>query len=181
MLKDLPHYECLLECAKHFPDLDPAASGLFMNMLRTADELFAIKSDFLQRHNTSNGRFTVLMLLSAAGPAEGECAPPRSPAALAEMAGVTRATMTGLIDTLERDGFVRREADPHDRRAMLVHLTTQGEAFTRELLPGYFRQVTAIMAPLQRSEQEELMRLLMKVRRGIATASQVEAAETSSV
>ncbi len=39
------------------------------------------------------------------------------------MAGVTRATMTGLIDTLERDGLVMREPDPVDRRMMFVQLT----------------------------------------------------------
>ena len=176
MLKDLPRYECMLECAKRFPDLDPAAGILFMNLLRSADELFAIKSAFLNQHNISNGRFTVLLLLSAAGAGETVSAPCRSPAELAEMAGVTRATMTGLIDTLEKDGYVRREPDPHDRRAMLVQLTPKGDAFTEELMPGYFRRVATIMAPLECDERDELLRLLLKVREGIAAAGAVDAA-----
>ncbi len=174
MLKDLPRYECMLECAKRFPDLDPAAGNLFMNLLRAADELFAIKSAFLNQHNISNGRFTVLLLLSATVEEGSDRAPPRAPAELAEMAGVTRATMTGLIDTLEKDGFVRREPDPRDRRAMLVHLTPKGEAFTEELLPGYFRRVAMIMAPLNARERNELLRLLLKVRQGIADAGAVD-------
>ncbi len=176
MLKDLPRYECLLECAKRFPDLNPDAASLFMQLLRTADELFEVKADFMRQHNISNGRFTVLMLLSAAGSMEGDADlnPPKSPADLAEMAGVTRATMTGLIDTLEKDGLVRREPDPHDRRAMLVHLTEAGDAFMARILPHYFNRVTAIMDPLSAAEKKKLIQLLTKVRGGIAEAGKVE-------
>ncbi len=89
MLKDLPRFECVLECSKRFPDLNPEAASLFMQMLRTADELYEVKADFLRQHNISNGRFTVLMLLSAAGSMDGHAEenPPKSPADLAEMAG----------------------------------------------------------------------------------------------
>ena len=137
----------------------------------------------MRQHNFSNGRFTVLMLLTAAGSMEGDadCNPPKSPADLAEMAGVTRATMTGLIDTLEKDGLVRREPDPHDRRAMLVHLTEEGNAFMSRILPEYFNRVTAIMQPLSSVEKQRMTELLAKVRGGIAEASQVETAPDQSV
>lgn len=183
MLKDLPRYECLLECAKRFPDLNPDAANVFMQLLRTADELFEVKADFVRQHNISNGRFTVLMLLSAAGSMEGDasCNPPKSPAELAEMAGVTRATMTGLVDTLEKDGLVRREPDPHDRRAMLVHMTEEGHEFMARILPQYFSRVTAIMDPLSEAEKKNLTELLTKIRSGIAEAGQVESSASSSV
>ena len=183
MLKDIPRYERLLECSKQYPDLDPRAGGLFMNLLRAADELFAFKADYLSRNNISNGRFTVLMLLltQEEGCGSSSKETPRSPAELAEMAGVTRATMTGLVDTLQKDGYVRREPDAHDRRAMLVHLTAHGIAFMEKLLPGYFRQVSAIMGPLNSGEQTELLRLLTKVREGIATATSIDKAEPQTV
>ncbi len=152
-----------------------------MHLLRAADELFAIKSAFLNQHNISNGRFTILLLLSAAVEDENQPAPPRGPAELADMAGVTRATMTGLVDTLEKDGYVRREPDPRDRRAMLVHLTPKGEAFTREVLPGYFRRVATIMSPLNEAERQELLRLLLKVREGIAAAGAVDQSAAPTV
>jgi DNA-binding MarR family transcriptional regulator len=182
MLKDLPRYECLLECANRYPEMDPVAASVFMHLLRTADELFEVKADFMRRHNISNGRFTVLMLLSSGDPADdpGAEVSPRSPADLAEMAGVTRATMTGLIDTLEKDGLVRRETDQSDRRAMLVHLTDAGLKFLQDMLPGYFQRVTAIMAPLGVTEKKKLLQLLTKVRVGIEDASQVEADESIS-
>jgi DNA-binding MarR family transcriptional regulator len=45
---------------------------------------------------------------------------PLSPTALARRAGVHPATMTGILDRLERGGWVARERDPTDRRAVVV-------------------------------------------------------------
>lgn len=45
---------------------------------------------------------------------------PFSATALAKRAGVHPATMTGVLDRLERGGWIARERDPHDRRAVLL-------------------------------------------------------------
>lgn len=177
MLKDLPRYECLLEAAKRFPDLDPSATEVFLNLLRTGDEVFSLAERNYHKHGISQGRFGVLMLLfnSAQRTTATECQPagPRTPAELAEAAGVTRATMTGLIDTLERDGFVIRESDPSDRRMMSVRLTPKAEAFLSDMLPGHFQLMASLMRPLEESERHTLVKLLNKV---ISSASALRSA-----
>jgi DNA-binding MarR family transcriptional regulator len=45
---------------------------------------------------------------------------PMTPSALARDAGLHPATMTGILDRLERGGWIARERDPNDRRAVLV-------------------------------------------------------------
>src|SRR5438552_13326832 len=45
---------------------------------------------------------------------------PLSPSALARRAGLHPATLTGILDRLERGGWVARDRDPTDRRAVLV-------------------------------------------------------------
>ena len=45
---------------------------------------------------------------------------PLTPGRLAELTGLTTGTVTGVIDRLERSGFVRRERDTTDRRKVLV-------------------------------------------------------------
>src|SRR5437867_6173030 len=45
---------------------------------------------------------------------------PLSPSALARRAGLHPATMTGILDRLERGGWVARQRDPSDRRAVVV-------------------------------------------------------------
>jgi DNA-binding MarR family transcriptional regulator len=176
LLKDLPRYECLLEAAKEFPELDPSAAEAFLHLLRTADDAFSVTERNLTSHSISQGRFCVLMLLwRSVQPrtalllgADANTPGPRTPAELADAAGVTRATMTGLVDTLERDGFVTREPDPDDRRMMSVRLTPKGEIFLREFLPGHFKVAGAIMSTLTESERKALVQLLVKVQQQVA-------------
>ncbi len=161
LLKDLPRYECLLDAAKTFPDLDPSACEAYLYLLRTGDEAFRITDENLSAHHISQGRFSVLMLLLN----KTECcgAQPRTPAELADLCGVTRATMTGLIDTLERDGLVTREPDPVDRRMMSVKLTARGNERLGEVLPGHFRRMAALMSGLTEVERKTLVSLLLKI------------------
>jgi DNA-binding MarR family transcriptional regulator len=180
MLKDLPRYECLLEAVRRHPDLDPSACEAYLNLLRAGDEAYRRSEAFLTEHNMSPGRFTVMMLLydkMADHPV------PHTPADLAEMSGVTRATITGLVDTLERDGLVTRKHDSGDRRMMLVHLTPKGHSTLQEILPAHFKQMAAQMAPLSEHERKTLVRLLNKLA-GDPSASPIEsrghpAAETA--
>jgi DNA-binding MarR family transcriptional regulator len=190
LLKDLPRYECLLEAAKEFPELDPSAAEAFLHLLRTSDDAFGVTERNLNDHNISQGRFCVLMLLwrslhprAAKLLGADPCAPgPRTPAELAEAAGVTRATMTGLVDTLERDGYVTREPDPVDRRMMSVRLTNKGERFLREFLPGHFRATAAVMSTLSESERKALVRLLAKVQQQAAALNaNAQAAVSTSI
>jgi DNA-binding MarR family transcriptional regulator len=57
---------------------------------------------------------------------------------LARQTGLSTASITGVLDRLEEDGFVRRVRDPHDRRRVIVELGGG---------PG-LREVGATFAPL---------------------------------
>jgi len=160
MLKDLPRYECLLEVVRRHPDLDPSACEAYLNLLRAGDEAYRRSESFFNEHSMSPGRFTIMMLLY--DKIEGHPIP-QTPADLAEMAGVTRATITGLIDTLERDGLVTRAHDSGDRRMMLIHLTPKGHSALESVIPGHFKQMAAQMAPLSEHERKTLVRLLNKL------------------
>ena len=59
---------------------------------------------------------------------------PQSPSGLAKLAGLHPATMTGILDRLEKGGWVNRERDPDDRRAVVIRV--RGER-TGELLGAY--------------------------------------------
>lgn len=189
LLKDLPRYECLLEAAREFPDLDPSAVEAYLHLLRTGDEVFAVTDRNLTANSISHGRFGVLLLLwrskqpraaKLLGAADGCCCGPRTPAELADAANVTRATMTGLIDTLERDGLVKREPDPNDRRMMSVRLTEKGEGFLNSFLPVHFRTIAALMTPLSEAERKTLVGLLVKIQAHIAALQPDSPAQPTS-
>jgi DNA-binding MarR family transcriptional regulator len=167
LLRDLPRYECLLEGARRFPELDPSACEVYLHLLRSGDEAFRSCGEPLEAHGISAGRFTVLMLLLRKR--DDVCGGVLTPAELADKAGVTRATMTGLIDTLERDGFVRREPNPNDRRMTPVTLTPAGEALLQSVVPAYFQRMGSLVAHLSESERRMLVTLLSKLVRGNQT------------
>jgi len=173
LLKNIPRYECLLEASKKCPELDPSACEAFLHLLRTGDEAFLYTEENLTRHGISHGRFGVLMLLW------GNCQNPSAnthgmtPAELADDSNVARATMTGLIDTLVRDGFVKRTADTDDRRMMRVALTGKAQKFLERLMPGHFQRMAAIMDPLNQTERKTLVSLLNKVLQNASSLNSV--------
>lgn len=160
LLKDLPRYECLLECAKKFPALNPSACESFLHLLRAGDEAFRVIDAHFNARGLSQGRFTVLMLLFDKNNGEPQAL---TPAQLAEQSGVTRATMTGLIDTLERADMVVRTPDPADRRQVSVQLTPHGLQFLQDMLPEHFARINTLLEPLSDKERRTLVRLLGKI------------------
>lgn len=65
---------------------------------------------------------------------------------LAARVRLDAATVTGLLDRLEKGGLAERRADPEDRRALRIHLTAKGKKLRGELSPrlaAFNRRVTA--------------------------------------
>lgn len=174
LLRDLPKYECIRACAQRFGDVDPSAIHGCLLLLRVASDLLAQLEQCFADAGLSQARFTVLMLLNKPGACEqergaadgaaGEAGAAASPSDLAERAGVTRATMTGLLDGLEREGFIEREPDPQDRRMLAVRITDLGRERLESMLPGYFQLVSKLMSPLAEPQREALIQLLTLLR-----------------
>ncbi|WP_053843793.1 MarR family winged helix-turn-helix transcriptional regulator [Paracidovorax avenae] len=110
----------------------------------------------LAPHGLSEGRFVLLFLLDAAS---GGLAPH----ALAEQAGVTRATVTGLLDGLEREGLAERHADAEDRRALRIRLTRKGRRVAKAVFEQHGRWIAGLYGNLCAAERAQLAGLLRKV------------------
>jgi DNA-binding MarR family transcriptional regulator len=166
LLKYLPRYECLLEASREFPDLDPSATEVLLHLLRAGDEAFRVVDSQLADHDITQGRFGVLMALWGNLQRTG-CAGAAAltPAELADRTGVTRATITGLVDSLERAGLVTRRPHPDDRRMMSVGLTKRGSGLLEKIMPEHFRRMAWLVNPLTESERKTLVRLLTKLMR----------------
>jgi DNA-binding MarR family transcriptional regulator len=86
-----------------------------------------------------------------------------SPSKLAGKAGVSRATMTGLLNSLQRDKLVTKMVSHEDRRQTLIKLTTKGQAKLDEVMPEYYRRVNQLMSVLTEAESKTLMQILAKL------------------
>ena len=77
---------------------------------------------------------------------------PLSPTELARRAGLHPATMTGILDRLERGGWIVRERDPSDRRAVSVRAVHERYAELLGLYSGLSRSMNKLLADYSDSE-----------------------------
>lgn len=82
---------------------------------------------------------------------------------LARQVGISKATLSGLLKTLEGHGFVGRCPHPDDRRRVIVHLLPAGRRAVDDLLPRYCREAAAVTSSWQDDERLELIELLQEV------------------
>lgn len=160
-LRDLPTPDVLQKFAQRYPQADISAISSFLHLLRVATDLSTALDDCLSRHGLLQGRWWVLILLMR------EETLVSTPSALADKAGVTRATMTGLIDGLERDGLVARIFDPQDRRRISVKLTQAGQDRLDAVMPDYYSRLRECMSGLNEQQRASLHQALDLISGGI--------------
>jgi len=154
-----PNFEKLEQLAGHIPDLDRGAILACVPLLYLLRELEAALDQHFQAHGLSRGRWQVLMQLYKSSD-EG-----LTPAELAEQTGVTRAAVTGLVDSLVESGHVARGLiGEDDRRTYRVQLTTRGNAFVAKVLPDHMRRMQALMDALSPDERQLFATLVEKLR-----------------
>ena len=163
-LRYLPSREALEKLRERYANLDVTAVDAFLRLLRTGEDAATSMERHMAAHGLSLRRFSVLILL-ARNP-DG-----LSPSQLAAGTGVSCATMTGVLDTLERDGCVVREHAATDRRAVTVLPAPEGMARLDAVLPGHYDRVATAMAALSPQERETLATLLGKVSQGLSRLS----------
>lgn len=157
LLKDLPKYDTLQRFADRYAEMDMSAVQTFLMLLRVASDVIENLDACLARHDLLQGRWWVLILLMR------EKNLTASPSVLADKAGVTRATMTGLLDSLERAELIERIPNPDDRRMLNVRLTDKGQQRLDEVMPDYYSRVARVMEELSEDHRQMLMEMLSKV------------------
>ncbi len=151
-LQDLPTTSTLRRFAARYPDADIDAVLQFLTILRIGTDLSNALDAFLdQRHGLLQGRWWVLILLMREEDLTS------SPSELAAKSGVTRATMTGLLEGLMRERLVERLADATDGRRYRVRLTAEGQAKLDVVMPDYYRRVKELMLAVPAERRSALV------------------------
>ena len=144
------------------PGGSESANATVVALVRAADAVMAMTNQALRHHGLSAAGRQALAIIEGAGE-------PLSPTTIAERLIVTTATVTSLLDTLEKRGLVVRQPDPQDRRKLLVSVTDDARAIVDQFLPEVVALQTAVMAGLTEPQRQQLLRSLAVVREGIAT------------
>jgi len=75
--------------------------------------------------------------------------------------------LTAMIDTLEKKGFVKREPDPKDRRAILISLTDKGKQYLKNVKPHGDGMSQRLLSCLNDEEIEMIYSLTRRIREHI--------------
>lgn len=143
------------------PDANILATEAVMNTIRTADMVFDRIGRLLRPLNVSAAGGLVLGILRDRGQ--------MSPSELGDRLIVTRATVTGLLDSLERRGFVRRTPNPADRRGLLVEITEDGLTVLRDLRTLVHRNEKAWLSMFSEAELRTYIGLLHRIQDRLET------------
>jgi MarR family transcriptional regulator, lower aerobic nicotinate degradation pathway regulator len=88
---------------------------------------------------------------------------PKSQQEIGEQLSIDRTTMVEIVDELERQGIVRRERSPHDRRSYAVTLTPNGKAKQKRASEAFDAAAKEFFSPLNAAEQEKLAAMLKRL------------------
>lgn len=134
---------------------------LIHDIVATAD-LFLNESQRLFRpHGLTAPQYNVLNILASAEDARG-----LSQRELGDILVVDRSNVTGLIDRMEKSGWVRRADDPADRRIYRVELTARGRKLWAHIAPRYLEVVKQVTAGVDGKQIQSVIDLLagLKIR-----------------
>ena len=154
----VPTFAELERHKKMVPEINPAAVIAMLGIKTASEEIQQSILDVLQRdYQLSEGKFCALVVLHQYGK-EGI-----APSLLAAKVGVTRATISNMLQRMERDGLVDIRPAEQDGRGKIVKLTQAGCDFMEEILPPHYLRVSKLMEKLTEDEQKKLIMLLEKL------------------
>jgi DNA-binding MarR family transcriptional regulator len=134
-------------------ELDVSAMFVVQDVFRAAATLRTrLESGALQAEGLTWSGFTMLFCLWVWGPHETRV--------LAQRMGVSRPTVSGVTDTLERRGLVQRRVHADDARRRTVTLTVAGERTFEELFPRFNAEESLACGGLGSAERAQLAALL---------------------
>jgi DNA-binding MarR family transcriptional regulator len=106
-----------------------------------------------------------------------------TPGRVAEVLGINRTTVTGLLDRLEAAGLITRAIDPQDRRSLVLHVTEQGRELLRQIESHRHEQLARALATMDEDSLAALetgLQALMAAVRATVTADETEKKEISN-
>ena len=130
--------------------------GTVRELVRTYQAFSAYSEAFVRQHNMTPAQFDVIATLgNTVGLTMGE---------IGEKTLITKGTLTGIVDRLEKKGLVIREIPPENRRSIVVKLTPEGETIFKQVFPAHIADMKQHFERLDASELELLRVLLNRLR-----------------
>lgn len=167
------YHERVSEAGPRYKNFDLLSTQAMLNLIYTYDVLHQASARYMAHFGLSKSSLNILLLLRH-GPEEG-----MQLHDLGELLLVSRANITGLIDSLQEKGWVERVVDTVDRRVRYARITRKAETLLDEFMPVHYSHVNSLLRDLSSEEKETLAALLKKARRSMTRNGAVGCRETA--
>ena len=127
----------------------------FIKLMRSVESLNNRLNRHLAEADLTVSQFGTLEVLHHLGPLNQR--------AIGEKLLKSGGNITMVIDNLEKCGYVERKKDPSDRRAVLIHLTKEGETFIRNFFPKHLEKIKEEFSVLNEEEKSQLAEICKKL------------------
>jgi DNA-binding MarR family transcriptional regulator len=131
---------------------------LFLNIVRTSDQLMRRVADMLKPSDLSGTQYNVLRILRGAVPEGLACGE------ISERMVTRDPDITRLLDRLEKRGLVARSREKADRRVVTARITDAGLELLGKLDDAVLRLHKAQLGHLDAKAQDGLIKLLEQAR-----------------
>ena len=136
-----------------FPDGDTGALRVFLALRGAARRIDTVVAKWLDAYGVTATKLDILHLVSA-NP-QGTTA-----ARLRVHLMMTQPNVTFVVAGLEREGLIRRSADPLDKRSVLIRLTPAGKRLIAEMTGEQLSALKQGASVLNDMEKETIIRML---------------------
>ena len=150
---------------KRLPARDLTALSVVIALRTTAQQVENAITQWMAGTVGSPARFQILGLLWAS---EESGVPHKE---IVAALGVTRATVSGLMAGLERDGLLTSSVDSDDRRNLIANLTTKGRMIMEMAVEANAARMRAALAPLSADDLTTVAALLRRIRQGFTAGA----------
>lgn len=90
---------------------------------------------------------------------------------IARYMSVTTAAMTGMVDRLERYGYVKRGHEPDDRRIININLTAKGKDLVEKINTQRREMIVDVFGKVSEQDRSDYLRVLMRVKNILTRAA----------
>ena len=156
LLSEIPcSDEFLKGLNQNFPEVNSHSFYTYLTLRKVSSDLENCLENYFSSYGISAGRFMLLLLLSAKSHG-------MMPSELAHQYGCTQATISGLLNGLEKAKLIVRETHSHDGRAYVIKLSEQGHELLQLVKPEFLKCVGTLMDQFSFGEQQQIVGCLSR-------------------
>ena len=164
--KNDPHriekaWDRLRESSKRYGKLSSSTAETFLEFIYTIESMSAYLSHKTRAKGLTRAGLSVLTILRSS---EGKGCQHNQ---ISRLLLVSRANVTGVVNSLIKQGLVERVYDEKDRRVCIARITKKGEALLDSFLPDYHAVIESIFSGLSIEDKKIFNRLMEKLRTAI--------------